>query len=111
MVPFGYERKQLEKELENQIPEPQYQRVYIDVKAIRCSRTGELVPKSFEWGGRTYKISKILNSRNGQSFKERVNAHRYYCICQGKKFQLFFEDGGFGNQKFYVEVREDFPKG
>ena len=107
MVPFGYERKQLEKENENKVPVSQYRRVYLNAKAFRRSSTGELIPASFEWEGRTYKISKVLEIKNGQSFKQRVNAQRYYCTCQGKKFQLFFEDGGFGNQRFYIEVKED----
>ncbi len=107
MVPFGYERRQLEKESENKAPVPQYRRVYLNAEALRRSSTGELIPASFEWEGRTYKISKVLEIKNGKSLKERVNAQRYYCTCQGKKFQLFFEDGGFGNQRFYIEVRED----
>ncbi len=105
MTPFGYERKQLEKELEDKVPEPQYRRVYLNVTAFRRSSTGELIPESFEWEGRTYKINKVLDSRNGQSFKQRLNAQRYYCTCKGKKFQLFFEDGGFGNQRFYIELK------
>ncbi len=107
MVPFGYERKEQEKQNGDKVPEQQYRRVYLDVKAFRRSSTGELVPKSFEWEGRTYKISKVLNCRNGQSFKQRVNADRYYCTCGGKKFQLFFEDGGFGKQRFYIELKDD----
>jgi len=107
MVPFGHERKQLEKEIENRAPTSQYRRIYLNVKAFRRSSTGELIPASFEWEGRTYKISKVLDIKKGQSFKQRVNAQIYSCICQGKNFQLFFEDGGFGNQRFYIEVRND----
>jgi|GEM_PF-2550855 len=107
MVPFGYEKKQLEKELPAKIQAPQYRRVYLDVTAFRRSSTGELIPQSFQWEGRTYRITKVLDSRNGQSFKEKITAWRFYCTCRGKKFQLFFEDGGFGNQRFYIELKED----
>ncbi len=108
MVPFGYERKQLEKELENKASQPQHRRVYLNVTAFCRSSTGELIPDSFEWEGRTYKISKVLDSKNGKSFKQKVNAQRFNCICEGKIFQLFFEDGGFRNQRFYIEVKDDF---
>ncbi len=108
MVPFGYERKQLEKELAANVPESRYRRVYLNVTAFRRSSTGELIPQSFQWEGRTYTITKVLDSRNGQSFKEKINAWRFYCTCRGKKFQLFFEDGGFGNQRFYIEVKETY---
>ncbi|HEY5583236.1 MAG TPA: hypothetical protein VIK78_01950 [Ruminiclostridium sp.] len=107
MVPFGFERREQENQIENQVPEPQYKRVYLSVIAIRTN-TGELIPQSFEWEGQTYKISQILNSQNGQSLKQNINAQRFYCRCGGMKFQLFFEDGGFGNQRFYIELKEGY---
>lgn len=104
MVPFGFERREQEKQIINEVPEPQYERVYLNVTAIRTN-TGKLIPKSFEWEGQTYKISQVLDYRNGQSLKQKTNVQRFYCICGGQKFQLFFEDGGFGNQRFYIELK------
>lgn len=107
MVPFGFERREQENQFENKVQEPQYKRVYLSVVAIRTN-TGELIPKSFDWEGQTYKISHVLNLQNGQSLKQKINAQRFYCTCRGKKFQLFFEDGGFGNQRFYIELKEGY---
>ena len=107
MVPFGFERREQENQIENQVSEPQYKRVYLNVTAV-MTNTGELIPQSFDWEGQTYKISQVLNSQNGQSLKQKTNAQRFYCRCGGKKFQLFFEDGGFGNQRFYIELKEGY---
>ena len=105
MVPFGFERREQENQIENQAQEPQYKRVYLNVTAIRTN-TGKLIPRSFEWEGQTYKINQVLNSCNGQSLKQKTSAQRFYCRCGDKKFQLFFEDGGFGNQRFYIELKD-----
>jgi len=90
-----------------QVPEPQFRRFYLSVIAIRTN-TGELIPQSFDWEGQTYKISQILNSQNGKSLKQKIDAQRFYCRCEGMEFQLFFEDGGFGNQRFYIELKEGY---
>ncbi len=84
-----------------------HRRVYLNVTALRRSSTGELIPYSIEWEGRIYKINKVLESRNGKSLKQKVNAQRFNCICEGTKLQLFFEDGGFRNQRFYIEVEDN----
>jgi len=107
MVPFEFERKEHEKQIENQAQEPQYKRVYLNVTAIRTN-TGKLIPQSFEWEGRTYKINQILGSCNGQTLKQKTTAQRFNCRCGGKNFQLFFEDGGFGDQRFYIELKEGY---
>ena len=106
MVPFGYERKELEKQIENMMPEPQYKRVYLNVTAVMTS-SGALIPISFEWEYNTIKIDQILACHHGQSFKYKTNALRFYCRCGQQKFYLFFENGGFGNQCFYIEEKED----
>ncbi len=85
-----------------------HRRIYLNVTALRHSSTGDLIPCSLEWEGRTYKISKVLDSRNGKNLKQKVNAQRFNCICKGTKFQLFFEDGGFKNQRFYIEIEDDY---
>ena len=107
MVPFGFERKEQEKLIENQVADMQYTRVYLNVTAIRTN-SGELIPQSFEWDGQTYEISQILDSKKGQSLKQNINAQKFYCRCGGTTFQLFFEDGGFGNQRFYIELKEGY---
>src|SRR5690242_17632157 len=105
MVPFGFERIEQEKQIGDETPEPQYKRVYLNVTAI-MTNTGELIPQSFEWEGKIYKINQVLDSQSGKSLKHRTGAQRFYCKCYGNKFQLFFEDGGFGNQKFYIELKD-----
>lgn len=106
IVPFGYERKQQEQSLKNRVEFQQHKRVYLDVTASQTS-SGKMIPESFEWEGKTYRIDQILDSQNGQSFKYRTNALRFYCKCRNTKFHLFFEDGGFGNQKFYIELADN----
>lgn len=107
MVPFGFERKEQERQIDDKVGAPQYKRLYLNVKAIRTD-TGKLIPKSFELEGRTYKIIKIIDVADGKSFKEKVHAVRFTCLCGNNRFQLFFEDNGFGNQRFYIELKEGY---
>lgn len=110
MVPFGYEIREREKEIDNEVPEPQYERVYIDVTAIR-THDGKLIPISFIWDSIEYKISKVLSSQFGHSLKHKISAQSFLCMCRNLKFHLFFEDGGFGNQRFYIELKDSITIG
>ncbi|MDF2988846.1 MAG: hypothetical protein K0R50_4356 [Eubacterium sp.] len=107
MVPFGYERKEYEKQIKDLAAEPLYKRVYLNLIA-GSTPEGKLVPQVFELNNKKYKIDQILDIQDGKSFKHRNNSIRFYCKCGRKKFYLFFEDCGFGHQRFYLELKDGY---
>lgn len=101
-MPFGYDPNDSDR-IFNKVEENPYMRVYLEVDVI-YKKTGQMIPIFFTWGGKQYKIDKLLECQKGQSLKFGIGGLRYRCQAGGKNFYLFYT--GDSQCQWYVEVRK-----
>lgn len=99
---FGYDPNDTER-IFNKVQEEPYNKEILEVTAL-YKKDGQLVPLSFMWKEKEYKIEKVLECQKGQSLKFGQTGLRYRCLCASKKFYLHYTGDPLG--KWYVEVRK-----
>jgi hypothetical protein len=101
-MPFGIDNSFYKEE---PLEEPKRRRKYLDV-IVSTKPDGTIVPLSFFWKDKEYKIEKVLDTRRGRSLKYSTSGQRFECISGGKKFYLYLD----GENKFYVELKDDYQE-
>ena len=99
MTPFGFNEKENEKKLNARVERNKYTKVYLNVVAT-MNTDGKMIPLSFKWDDREYKIDKVLECFIGTTAKHFTKGLRYKCRAGNKDFYLFFDE-----ERWYVEMK------
>ncbi len=86
MPPFGFEQREKETAVYEQLPE---NKTFLEVTAMMCTNK-DVIPLTFKWDYRQIKIDRVINVREGVSLKDGFLGKRYLCQAEGKRFYLYF---------------------
>lgn len=90
-MPFGFERKQYEKEAASS--DNNKDGALIPVEVIALNRIdGTMVPKALTWNDLLYPVDRVIKMQKASSHKTDGSGWRYLCQIRNKQVYLFRKD-------------------
>lgn len=109
-MPFGSEERDFNQKVHEEKQEAisgTDWREFLEVTA-RVKPDGRILPVSFTWNGREYRIDHVLDCQPGHSLKQVKPGMRFSCVRKNRLFYLYYSPR---ESKWYIEKRRNFQNG